>query len=412
MKSLSEKTLSDSLFAFYLLFIFSSTFSIALAQTALGVSLFIFIILLIKRPFNPFNSILKRFYLFIAAFILWQVISALGNNTPLSSLKAIKESWLFLAVPIGIYLVKDKQYRQLLVTGFGLGVLMIGLYGILQYSLGIDWFRSKPLLPAPDFGYLVRGNFPHTLTFGNYFATASIFFIALLIAIKKNIENSYRSIFIIAALLGGVATLLSFSRGSILAMIIGLLLLILFKSKRPIIYAVSFIILIGSVTAFTPGLLDRIEKRLEREYDLKKEMGRFYIWNNSLKLVKENPVLGVGNGNFQIEYAKYLPPDTEARKKHVHAHNDLINFAALFGIPGMILYILIWLELFRILWRKWKTASDKSHNKSFILASLLGVIVFFVTSFTEATFVDEEVRQMLMFIWAIGLGSVYNEHEK
>ena len=134
-------------------------------------------------------------------------------------------------------------------------------------------------------------------------------------------------------------------------------------------------------------------------------MGRFYIWNNSLKLVKENPILGVGNGNFQKEYAIYLPPDTEARKKHVHAHTDLINFAALFGIPGMILYIFIWLELFRILWRKWKTKSDKSHNKPFVLASLLGVIVFFVTSFTEATFVDEEVRQMLMFIWAIGLGS-------
>jgi O-antigen ligase len=170
--------------------------------------------------------------------------------------------------------------------------------------------------------------------------------------------------------------------------------------------------LIGSVTIITPGFLDRIEKRLEREYNLDDEMGRLYIWNSSFKLIKENPILGVGNGNFAVEYAKNLPPDVEARKKHVHAHNDLLNFAAIFGLPGMILYLLIWLELFHILWEAWKKSSVEDLNKSFILASFVGAVVFFVTSFTEATFIDEEVRQMLMFIWAIGLGSVYNDYEK
>ncbi len=412
MKLISEIRLSDAVFAFYLLFIFSSTFSIALAQTSLGVSLFLFIILLIKNQFNPFNSILKRFYILIACFIIWQIISALSNPTPLSSLIAVKEAWLFIAVPIGIYLCKEKKYRQLLATGFGIGVLLLGLYCIFQFSFGVDWFRSKPLLPAPGFGYLVRGNFPHPLTFGNYFATASIFFITLFVSGKKNFTISYRSIFICAAILGGIATLFSFSRGSILAMVFGLLLLILIKSKRPILYALCFVLLTGSVTIFTPGFFDRIEKRMEREYNINDEMGRLYIWNSSLKLVKENPVLGVGNGNFAKEYAKHLPPDVEARKKHVHAHNDLINFAAVFGIPGMILYFLIWFELFRILWRKWKILPEETYNKSYILAAILGSVTFFVTSFTEATFVDEEVRQMLMFIWAIGLGSVYNNHKK
>jgi len=412
MKLSSEKTISDSLFAFYLLFIFGSTFSIALAQISLGISLFLFIILLIKKPFNPFNSILKRFYILIAGFIVWQIISALVNPTPLSSLIAVKEAWLFIAVPIGVYLCKDIQYRRLLATGFGIGIMLLGLYGIFQFSLGVDWYHSSPLHPAPGFGYIVRGNFPHPLTFGNYFATASIFFITLFIGKRKKIANSYLSIFICAALLGGIATLFSFSRGSILAMAFGLLLLILIKSKRPILYILCFVVLIGSVTIFTPGLYDRIEKRLEREYNLNDEMGRLYIWNSSLKLVKENPIFGVGGGNFPKEYAKLLPSDVEPRKKHVHAHNDLINFTAVFGIPGMILYLLIWFELLRVLWRKWKISTEETHNKPYILAAILGSVAFFVTSFTEATFVDEEVRQMLMFIWAIGLGSVYNSHKK
>ncbi len=412
MKMTSETRLSDSIFAFYLLFIFGSTFSIALAQTALGISLFLFIILLIKKPFNPFNSILKRFYIFVAGFVIWQAISAIGNSTPAVSLIAMKESWLFIAIPIGVYLCNNKEYRQLLVTGFGIGILLLGMYGIFQFIFGIDWFRSKPLLAAPDFGYLVRGNFPHPLTFGNFFATASIFFISLFIAGKKNLENSYRSIFISVGILGGIASMLSFSRGSILAMIFGLLMLILIKSKRPIIYALCFILIAGSITVFTPKLLDRIEHKLEREYNLNDEMGRLYIWNNSIKLVKENPILGVGDKNFTEEYSKLLPPDVEAKKRHVHAHNDLINFAAIFGIPGMILYILIWLELFRLMWIKLRNSSKNNSNKTYILAAALGSVTFFVTSLTEATFVDEEVRQMLMFIWAIGLGSVYNDYEK
>jgi len=32
-----------------------------------------------------------------------------------------------------------------------------------------------------------------------------------------------------------------------------------------------------------------------------------------------------------------------------------------------------------------------------------------VSSLTEATFADEEVRQLMMFIWAAGLSVWYNE---
>jgi hypothetical protein len=42
-------------------------------------------------------------------------------------------------------------------------------------------------------------------------------------------------------------------------------------------------------------------------------------------------------------------------------------------------------------------------------ASLLGSAAFAVTSLFEATFADEEVRQLLMFVWALGLASVYQE---
>ena len=55
------KFLNDVLFFFYGLFIFGSTFSIALAQLSLGFALVLFIIIAITVQHNPFVSI-KQFY--------------------------------------------------------------------------------------------------------------------------------------------------------------------------------------------------------------------------------------------------------------------------------------------------------------------------------------------------------------
>ena len=41
------------------------------------------------------------------------------------------------------------------------------------------------------------------------------------------------------------------------------------------------------------------------------------------------------------------------------------------------------------------------------LAAFIGSVMFFLTSLIEATFADEEVRQLLMLIWAVGLGIWY-----
>ncbi|MCH7689568.1 MAG: hypothetical protein IIA17_00810, partial [candidate division Zixibacteria bacterium] len=42
-------------------------------------------------------------------------------------------------------------------------------------------------------------------------------------------------------------------------------------------------------------------------------------------------------------------------------------------------------------------------KRIFCAAAAVGSIAFFMTSLTEATFSDEEVRQLLMFVWAAGL---------
>ena len=128
--------LNDFLFFFYTLFIFSSIFSIAIAQTALGMALIIFLILILYKRFNPFSKELQWFYLSIAIYISWLFISSLMGPSPLESVTKIKEEWLFVAVIIGIYLFRYEKFNDRIITVFSVGIIIVSVYGFIQFFTG------------------------------------------------------------------------------------------------------------------------------------------------------------------------------------------------------------------------------------------------------------------------------------
>ncbi|RKX29534.1 MAG: hypothetical protein DRP47_01480 [Candidatus Zixiibacteriota bacterium] len=408
MKRAVIRLLPGFIFVFYLLYIISSTFSIAITQITLGLSLIGFLIFISIKPFNPFCGSLARFYQITALYIGWILLSALTGPTPVESAIAVKEEWLFLAIPIGVYLYNHDQYRRYLITAFAVSVAIVATYGIIQHFFGIDWYHTKSLKPAPNSGYLVRGNFPHPLTFGNFFAVASGFLITLGIVSKSGFDRRLRVLLVMGGIIAGGAVMFSYSRGSIIALLFGLLFLSFIQGRRYWVYGFGIIVIAVGVLIFSQGLSDRIERNIQRDLSTNDEMGRPFIWESSLHLVVENPVFGVGRGNFPAEYAKRLPPDVEPKKKHVHAHCDLINIAANEGIPAMLFYISFWLIALFSFWKGHR--GPPGTHKCYLTAALIGSVVFFISSITEATFADEEVREMLMFVWAIGLGAWYKQY--
>jgi O-antigen ligase len=114
-------------------------------------------------------------------------------------------------------------------------------------------------------------------------------------------------------------------------------------------------------------------------------------------------MFGVGQGNFKDAYSSHLRPDISESRKHAHAHNDLLNIAAISGIPGAVFSLGMWITVLCYFWKGWRRMRNRGSEAHFMLAALAGSIVFFVSALFEATFADEEVRQMLMFVWAAGL---------
>ena len=408
MANRSHKYLETTLFLFFALFIFGSTFSIALAQMSLGVSLVLFLVLVVVARYKPFVSSLRWFYLFVALYIFWMLLSALVGPTPLRSILIIKEEWLFCAIPIGIFLFGRRQYRHKLVAAFAAGVMLVSIYGIIQHFTGVHLFNATPPRAAPDFGYMVCGRFSHSLTFGNYYGTAALFLAGLALAGGRQLSRQMRLFLISSSLLGMIATVLSYSRGPIAALAVGLVLLGLILGRRYLVYSLGTIAVAAvAILIIMPGLTARFSGKTEKDLGGVYEGGRVFIWKNSLRVIQENPVFGVGQGNFKAAYSSHLRADIPEKRKHAHAHNDLLNVAAISGVPGAVFFSGMWLVAVGYFWKGWRIRRKAEPDGTLALAALVGSVVFFVTSLFEATFADEEVRQMLMFIWAAGLWPWY-----
>jgi len=399
-----DSLLNNVIFFFFALFIFSSTFSIALSQISFGFSLLAFVILVILRRFNPFVGNLRNFYLAIGLYLLWMTLSLLVNDSIPKSLSALKEEWLFSVIPVGVYLFRQKHYRGALVIALAAGVIIVSIYGIIQHFTGVNWFKDYGLIEAANHTFYAIGGFRHNLTYGNYLAVAAMFLTSLAILRGKPLLSAPNLVILVAGMLGLVGTVMSYSRTAVAALPLGLIGLTWLKGKRWVLASTVVLVLTAGLTFLFVGTLAyKYKLAFERDLTGQQESSRLFIWKKSWAIIADHPVLGVGQGNFENAYAAKLDTTRHETRTRPHAHNDILNFAAIAGIPGATFFILIWVTLYYHLHQIWQRSDPRSDKRIFAGAATMAGAVFFLTSLTEATFADEEVRQLLMAIWAAGL---------
>ncbi len=404
MTAAKKDWLNNLIFYFFSLFLFSSTFSIALSQISLGLALIVFLALMILTKKNFFEPELKYFYLAVGIYLLWNLIAAAASGTPLKSLLMLKEEWLFLIIPIAVHLMRQKFYRSGLLMMLSAGMILVSIYAIVQHYTGWHWFRSWAPPLASDRTYYASGGFHHYLTFGNYFAVAAIFLLAYALLQKEKLTKNLNPLFFSAAILGLISVVFSYSRMAVAALPLPVLFIGYLKGRKWLFSAIVLVLIIAAAALigmgelsfkFTDGLLKDISKS--------NQSSRLFIWDKTFELIKDKPLFGVGHGNFETAYAELLDSSKGETINRPHAHNDVIDKAAVTGIPGAIVYLLIWVVLFWHLHRGWHNSQISRSKRIFCAAAAVGSIAFFMTSLTEATFSDEEVRQLLMFVWAAGL---------
>lgn len=99
---------------------------------------------------------------------------------------------------------------------------------------------------------------------------------------------------------------------------------------------------------------------------------RLALWESTIAMIEEHPLLGVGWGNYWLAYPEYNFFIEDADVVIFHAHDMYIHIPAEVGIPGGILYFLFFFGQGVMSWRIWRRG--KGTMKLFGLSGMLLVL--------------------------------------
>jgi len=379
---------------------FFSPASIALSQSFFGLAVAGFIAHLFTKEkkqdlvFPPVAIIGA-----MAAYTGYRLLSMIVVG---SDVLMIKEDWLFLMVIIGGVMFRDMKNLTRVLDIFAAGAFIMGSYGIWQHFVGVDLYH-RVLLDKMVFGYRTIGNFSTYLTFSGFFAVASIFLVPAAFAATSKIRRLY---YLVTSQIGLACILFNYSRSTIIALVFGIIVLVLLISARYrkwVSLALLVTLTIGIV--ISPDSLNRFKNIGKTEFTMNRANARLAIWNTTLSMIKEDPVFGIGPGNFHEKYKFYR--ENRTGKDLSHAHNDILNVAAESGVPCSLLYLILWFLVLLYLYKGYVRCPE-GFQKGLLLGAFLASVVFFIMSQFEAYFADEEVRMLLMFFWGIGFAVLGN----
>jgi len=117
---------------------------------------------------------------------------------------------------------------------------------------------------------------------------------------------------------------------------------------------------------------------VERSLNVQEESTnyRLNLWEDSLDMIKQNPVFGVGIGNYKIkslEYGKDLLKDYTIP---FHAHNDFLQIFVETGMFGALFYLLFFILPFVLfVFHRKKISTDNQRLAFFLIISIIAIII-------------------------------------
>lgn len=434
---------SDKLSVIFLnLFIISFPLSVTASQSFAVLSVFFF---LVSSYTNKNLLITLRNRAFVAAIGIYvALLPALLGNSKLytSSLGSIlikseiSDFWMSFAVLPAFYHIRNSEYRASILRATYISALLIIVSGLvsiftpfrlasyitagfqvkegarLQHFAG-DFFGRFTYLPIGlmnthlTFGGLCGLFFPGTIV--NFLLSLkersrlkniALVLISILFAIVL-FYNQSRSIWLGVTFSFGLISVKLFSsiekekikiNFKYLIYILGVIILICFASLA--IYKKNWLI----QRAFQEGLSDNTT-----------ENQRYFIYKNTLDIIKKHWLLGIGTGRFEEEHKKFSNKMIMENEQlwyelyitpRQHAHHDLFHFYTIGGILGLVALLHFWFYLFRLF------IKNPISPQTVLFSGILGI---FIAGFFQCYLLDDEVA--LPFFAFIGLfaGSLQKE---
>lgn len=408
--------LDKAVYAGLLLFAFSLPISTALTNIAwIWLLLSTGIKIVIDRNMLV-RTILDRPFFWLLAITAMSTITAID---PWHSFQEWRQISLITIYWLMVNMIKDEEQLKKMVYYFVVGSVLVSLYGIMEYVLGINMIDqvivSNPYSfmqawPATILRHLsldhgrVIATRSHPLTFaeGIMMALCFVFCLGVFSESKSRRNRSWLVIIVI-----GLCLLFTNSRGPWLGAVIGLVSLLFFKPSKKVLIAVvaaliAIPIMIYGVNTFTHDNRNSIVDRLEKAKNWRSDgdsRERVLMWQSGREMIKDRPLLGLGLGNIHEVYLQYKSAKAWHTGVENELHSNIVQIAVERGLLGLAMFIWVLVAFFREGYRTLKILPD---NKPFLKAvtagGLLSVVSCLGAGFTETTYNDSEVIMIFYFM--------------
>jgi O-antigen ligase len=307
---------------------------------------------------------------------------------------------LFVAV---VQICERRDQLLIVFAGVLIALCAASLQGVIQHYSG-DYVTGFAALGSV-FGR-VQGSFDHP----NQFATfiASLAPLAGVVLFNRDFPRPMRLLSLAALVLAVPALVFTYSRGSLIAVVLGAIVWLAFLRPRAAI-AVAVVIAVTAI-ALAPTTL---RERFDPDSSHRDLTERVDLWNAAIAMYSEHPVLGVGINNYSVAYPD-LPRTPSVAPEHrlflegeaqvlpTHAHNLYLNTLAEEGIVGAIaLLVLIGLSISAVY--RGSRVTD-SIGRSICIGIGISLMTFLIDSFVDATLFTEAALPLFALL---GVATVF-----
>lgn len=400
----SPKNLQDSIY-YYSVLLFAFTLSLSHAAVSFFVLWFTFLFI-IKKDYKKLWELIKniRVLQIMLAFITFIFLSILWSEDTNEALNQMRLYSYWIIIPILVFILK-KEWIKNIITAFLGGMLVSEIlsYGIYFGLWSIN--NATPEYPTP---------FMFHIHYSIFLATTSIFLLSRILSNRYTWQIKLPMI--IFFLTSTTNLMISTGRTGQLAFLVATVVAVIFHYKITVKSFLIFIILSSVLFIGAYATLPLFQKRFnEAISDVQKlQEGNFNtswglraaFWIVTYDIVRENPLIGVGIGDYKLGA-------TEALTKNHHGfsaetilwcetydyHNQYLMILGQGGLIGFGLMIWMFIEFLKL---KIKTQEFKEF-------SILGLTIFFISCISESLWTLQFPIILYVFITTISITASTNK---
>lgn len=307
---------------------------------------------------------------------------------------ALSESARFITYIFIYFLVKyefntKKQINILLRCYIGIS-FALSCIGIVQHFTGFALGEQFVKVYELSGSIKITSTLSHPNTYGAYLILI-IFPIIMLSIYEKN--KSKKIFYILFSILVFVNLLMTFSRNALLGFAVGAVVLALIYSIKLIFALGGF----GILTLFIPSVFLRVKDIT----NLSQNESRIKLWKTALMMIKEHPILGVGNGNFVTQYDTYIVKYRLDYNSYTHypTHNSYLKVQSELGIVGIVSFLgVLATALFRV--KKLYTTTEDEFHRAFYMGVMASMVAFLFMNFSDNLFFVPKATTYFWFLLA------------